>query len=153
MTTITLPQYVRLRNGVPLGHRKSMVNMLSRSFGASTLSGFWRHWNPIWSYGLSRFVHSPVRRFLPGPVAIIVTFLVSGLIHDAVIMLLRGAPAMVFTPWFALIAIVVAATDLAGLRLDRLSFAVRAIGHGTVLALCFAVAFLISDAFGLWSGS
>lgn len=102
--SLTLRQYVRRRNGVPLGHRGSMRNMLARSFGAGTLAGFWRHWNPIWSYGLGRFVNAPLSRVLPFRLALIATFAVSGLIHDAVIMILRGEPVLLFTPWFTIVA-------------------------------------------------
>lgn len=128
-----------------------MTNMLRKSFGAATVSGFWRHWNPIWSYGLSRFVHSPARRYLPASAAGILTFVVSGLLHDAVIMALRGKPALVFTPWFALVALVAIVADATDATLSRLGFAGRAVVHTTVLAVCFWAAFLVSDAFGFWS--
>ena len=107
----TLRQYVRRRNGVPLGGRGSLTNMLRRSLGASSIAGFWRHWNPIWSYGLGRFVLSPARRILPMSFALILTFGVSGFLHDAVIMLLRWELALLFTPWFLVLGLGVVVTE------------------------------------------
>lgn len=60
----TLAQYVALRNGVPLGDGRSLRNMLQRSFGAASFAGFWQQWNPIWGYGLGRYVYAPLRRVL-----------------------------------------------------------------------------------------
>jgi hypothetical protein len=61
--------------------------MLHRSLGAGSLAGFSRHWNPIWAYYLGRYVTSPLRRFLPTGPAVLVTFLVSGAILDAAVIL------------------------------------------------------------------
>lgn len=85
--------------------------MLRRSFGASSIAGFWRHWNPIWGYGLSRFVNQPMNRVLPASLAVVVTFVVSGLIHDAVIMALRGEPAFIFMSWFFFLSLGVVAGE------------------------------------------
>lgn len=46
--TTTLSEYVERRNGVPLGARGSLANMLRRSLGARSFAGFWRYWSPIW---------------------------------------------------------------------------------------------------------
>lgn len=88
--------------------------MLARSFGAGSFAGFWRHWNPIWGYGLGRYVFAPAQRVIPPWLALIATFLVSGLIHDAVVMLLRREPAFVFTIWFAISALGIIASDRIG---------------------------------------
>jgi hypothetical protein len=49
---VTLAAYVRRRTGLPLGEAGSLRAMLRGAFGAPTLAGFWRHWNPIFGYGL-----------------------------------------------------------------------------------------------------
>jgi hypothetical protein len=56
---LTLSQYVHRRNGVPLGDAKSLPNMLHRSFGAASFAAFWQYWNPIWGYGLGKYVYTP----------------------------------------------------------------------------------------------
>jgi len=68
---LTLVQYVERRNGVPLGDSNSLRNMLQRSFGAASFAGFWQYWNPIWGYGLGKYVYSPLRRVLPAVIALI----------------------------------------------------------------------------------
>ena len=55
-----------------------LVPLCSRSFGE-----FWRLWNPIFGYVLIFFVYRPLRRRMPRPVAVYLTFLASGfLLHD-----------------------------------------------------------------------
>src|SRR5690606_16643560 len=66
---------------------------------------FWQYWNPIWGYALGRYVYAPLNRFMPPGVALILTFTVSGAIHDLVTMIVRRAPAFLFTPWFFLMSI------------------------------------------------
>lgn len=86
---VTLAEYVEQRNGVPLGDSNSLQNMLRRSFGASSFAGFWQYWNPIWGYGLGKYVYSPLQRVLPMAIALITTFVISGALHDLVTMALR----------------------------------------------------------------
>lgn len=147
---MTLARYARERNGVPLGHRDSMRQMLARSLGASTLAGFWRYWNPIWSYGLSRFVNRPLGRRLPASLAMLGTFAVSGLIHDQVIMALRGAPAFFFTPWFLMLGVVAALAGRVGLRFGDLPWGARAAIILAYLGTTFGATFWLVRTFGLW---
>lgn len=104
---MSLADYVQYRNGVPLGASGSLQNMLVRSFGAGTFARFWQYWNPIWGYALGRYVYAPLNRFLPASVSLILTFTISGAVHDVATMLVRGALAFLFTPWFFLMGIVV----------------------------------------------
>lgn len=104
---VTLSQYVQQRNGVPLGASHSLRNMLLRAFGARSFPVFWHYWNPIWGYYLSRFVMRPLRNVLPLPAAILITFLVSGAMHDVVVSLVHGRQVIFFTPWFGVMGAVV----------------------------------------------
>ena len=99
---LTLSQYIHRRNGVPLGDAKSLPNMLHRSFGAASFAAFWQYWNPIWGYGLGKYVYTPWRRILPPAVAFIVTFTISGSIHDLATTVVSRSFAFLFTPWFFL---------------------------------------------------
>jgi hypothetical protein len=56
---LTLSEYVKHRNGLPLGASGSLQNMLIRSFGAGTFARFWQYWNPIWGYALGRYIYAP----------------------------------------------------------------------------------------------
>jgi len=72
--------------------------MIHRSLGAGTLALFWRYWNPVWGYYLSRYIYSPALKWLPSALALIVTFAVSGALHDFVISLIRKEFTLIFVP-------------------------------------------------------
>ena len=88
-SAITLSQYVKRRTGVPLGSKHSMRNMLYRALGAKSFPLFWHYWNPIWGYYLSRNVMRPLASFLPVSLATLVTFLVSGGLHDIAVSIIK----------------------------------------------------------------
>lgn len=137
---MTLAEYVRRRNGVPLGAPGSLGNMLRRSFGAPSFEGFWRHWNPIWSYGLGRFVYGPVRRRLPAAVAVLATFAVSGLLHDAAATLVHRGAVFVTTPWFLLVGLGVVLGRWFGMDLSGAPPWARGAAHLTWIGACLALA-------------
>lgn len=123
---LTLSEYVERRNGVPLGARGSLARMLHRSLGAATFAGFWRYWNPIWGYYLSRYVNVPLRRIMPAAPAAIATFAASGAIHDAAVSVVTGSMTFLFAPWFAVLGLMVVAFTRAGLRYEYRTWPVRA---------------------------
>ena len=75
---LTLSEYVLKRNGVPLGSKGSLVKNLKNSFGAESNAKFWKYWNPIWGFYLSKFIYLPLKKYLPQSVAALVAFGVSG---------------------------------------------------------------------------
>jgi hypothetical protein len=117
-------------------------NLLARPFGAPTLGGFWRYWNPVYGYVLLFHVYRPLRRRLPAPLAAWLTFVLCGfLLHDAVGWLLAGrvrAPEMTFM--FALWGAEVVAADALGFDLTGTPYLVRAAANITHLVLGWAVA-------------
>jgi D-alanyl-lipoteichoic acid acyltransferase DltB (MBOAT superfamily) len=100
---VTLAQYIRRRNGVPAGSSGSLRNMLRRALGAGSFAGFWRYWNPVFGYYLGRYVYRPLQRTMPRALALVLTFVVCGALHDLVTMAVRGSVALFFTPWFFLL--------------------------------------------------
>ena len=145
---LTLGQYVLRRNGVPLGAPHSVQNMLYRSFGAGTFAGFWQYWNPIWGYGLGRFVYAPLQRSLPSWLALILTFAVSGGLHDLVIMALRRSAAFIFTPWFFLLGIGVVVGTILGIDFSSQTWGTRAGINLTYLVACFGLMLLAKQILG-----
>ena len=111
---------------MPLGAKGSMSNMLKRSLGASSFYLFWRYWNPIWSYYLSRYVMKPVSSFLPQWCAVIVTFAISGALHDLAVMLIKWKLLCFFTPWFSLMGVCVLLSLKLNLSFSQFSMPVRA---------------------------
>ena len=134
--TLTLSQYVEFRNGVPLGDSQSLSNMLHRSLGAASFAEFWQYWNPIWGYGLGRYVYAPLRRVLPPVVAFILTFAISGGLHDLATMAVSRSPALLFTPWFVLMAIGAVLGRVAGMDLAKRPFWIRAGVNLAYLVVC-----------------
>lgn len=123
----SLSAYVKKRTGVPLGHNKSLPNMLSRSLGASSFPLFWRYWNPIWSYYLSRCITRPVNKHFPMWFAIFTTFLVSGALHDIAVSVIKWKFVAFFTPWFGLMGILVIACQMLNINYRSLPWVVRAL--------------------------
>jgi len=123
---ISLSQYVKKRTGVSLGASGSMGNMLKRSFGAPSFYLFWRYWNPIWSYYLSRYVMKPVSSFVPHWCAVIITFAVSGALHDLAVMLIKWKLLCFFTPWFSLMAVCAVLSIKLNLLFSHFPMSVRA---------------------------
>ncbi len=136
---MSLTDYVQYRNGVPLGASGSLQNMLIRSFGAGTFAKFWQYWNPIWGYALGRYVYEPLNRFFPSSVSLISTFAISGAIHDLATMLVRDAPAFLFTPWFFLMSIVVVFGQLLKLDYSKQAFQVRVAINVTFILVCLMI--------------
>ena len=136
---MSMSDYVQYRNGVPLGASGSLQNMLVRSLGAGTFAKFWQYWNPIWGYALGRYVYEPLNQFLPSSVSAILTFVISGGIHDLATMLVRGAPAFFFTPWFFLMGLVVVFGRLLKLDYSNQAFQVCVAINLTFILVCLMI--------------
>ncbi|MGH3426661.1 MAG: hypothetical protein ACRDQZ_03690, partial [Mycobacteriales bacterium] len=70
-----------------LGPPSKPLRLLGRFFltplGARSFADFWRLWNPVYGYVLLFFVYRPLRRWIPRPAAVYLTFLASCfLLHD-----------------------------------------------------------------------
>jgi len=140
---LSLAQYVKKRNGVPLGASDSMKNMLSRSFGASSFPVFWRYWNPIWGYYLSRNVMRPVANFLPISLATFITFLVSGALHDIAVSIIKWKTIFFFTPWFGLMGLMVIGSKGAGISYGHVSWPVRALINASFILISLGITYFL----------
>ena len=88
--TLTMAEYIRRRNGVPAGAPGGLRNMFQRSFGARSFAIFWQYWNPVFGYALGRYIYAPLKYMLSPTAALIATFVVCGILHDAVTTAVRG---------------------------------------------------------------
>ncbi|PRO68989.1 MBOAT family O-acyltransferase [Alteromonas gracilis] len=140
---LSLAQYVKKRNGVPLGASDSMKNMLSRSFGASSFPVFWHYWNPIWGYYLSRNVMRPVANFLPISLATFITFLVSGALHDIAVSIIKWKTIFFFTPWFGLMGLMVIGSKGAGISYGHVSWPVRALINASFIFISLGITYFL----------
>jgi GR25 family glycosyltransferase involved in LPS biosynthesis len=137
--TISLSEYVKKRNGVALGAPRSMSNMLKRSLGASSFYIFWQYWNPIWGYYLTRKVMKPLSQQLPVWLAIILTFAVSGALHDLAITLVKWKLTFIFTPWFSLMSLIVLATKKFRISYHRHHWLIRASINIALITVCLVL--------------
>ena len=139
---MTLGQYIERRNGVPLGASGALRTMLYRSLGAGSLDNFWRYWNPIFGYYLAKYVDSPLRRFLPRSIALLLTFVICGALHDLAAMAARGSVAFFCTTMFFFFGLGVLFGRWAALDFSGLPWAARAAINVTYIVACFALALL-----------
>ena len=142
-STVSLAQYVRKRNGVPLGASGSMRNMLFRAFGARSFQVFWRHWNPIWGYYLSRDIMRPLANFLPISLATLVTFLVSGALHDIAVSIIKWKIVLFFTPWFGLMGLVVIVSKAVGISYGQVSWPIRALTNASFIFVSLGITYFL----------
>ncbi|WP_202264564.1 MULTISPECIES: acyltransferase [unclassified Alteromonas] len=142
--TISLSQYVKKRNGVSLGAKRSMRKMLYRSFGAKSFSEFWYYWNPIWSFYLAKFVLRPVKKHTSAWIAILATFSISGLLHDLAISLFYMDTYVFFTPWFALMGLLVLLTQKYSVSFSSYQWFVRALANSIFIIFSFSIVRLLS---------
>ena len=108
---MNLSDYVKKRNGVPLGATDSLRNMLFRSLGAGRFSIFWKYWNPIWGFYLGNYNFKPLKVIFPPALSLIITFVVCGFIHDLVIMALKREFILQLTPSFLFMGLSVVSGD------------------------------------------
>ncbi|MCB0834458.1 MAG: acyltransferase [Bacteroidetes bacterium] len=139
----TLREYVRYRNGVPLGRAGSLLNMLYRSFGAVSFPEFWQFWNPIWGYYLGYFIYTPLKKRLSSATALLITFAISGALHDLAVMAVKRKPVFFFTPWFFLMGLTVILTKRLNITYGSLTWSARASINTLLVAGNLVLAMLI----------
>ena len=138
---MNLSDYIKKRNGVPLGARNSFRNMMNRSLGAGKFSKFWRYWNPIWSYYLGKLIFKPLKTIFPSALSLILTFAFCGFLHDLVIMLLRWNFELLLTPWFLLMGFCVVIGDYAKIDYSKFTWIIRASINILIISSCLIIAY------------
>lgn len=132
-----LSEYVKKRNGVPIGHADSLRNNLQRSLGANNFSAFWNFWNPIFGYYLGTKIFRPLKKIFSAGLSVILTFIFCGLIHDVVTTLIRGNVSLFFSVWFLLMGTVVVVSKYLDYDLSNHKWIFRAFVNLSIIAACF----------------
>ena len=140
---MNLSNYVKKRNGVPLGNRDSLSNMLNRSLGAGKFSIFWQYWNPIWGYYLGKNIFKPLKFIFPPALSLIITFVVCGFIHDLAIMLLKWKFTLLRTQWFLLMGLSVIFGDYAKIEYSKFPWIARAAINILTILSCLLIAYQV----------
>lgn len=141
---MTLGEYVKKRNGVPIGHPQSLSRNLHRSLGAKNFSSFWNYWNPIFGYYLGIKIFKPLKRLLPPQLSLVITFIFCGIIHDVVTILFRGQTSFLFSCWFLLMAIAVIISNYFNQNLAQYRWIVRSIANLFIILICLCFAYFLS---------
>ena len=141
---MTLSEYVLKRNGVPLGAKASLLKNLQNSVGAENNILFWKYWNPIWGFYLSKYIYFPLNRYLPKTISSIVTFGISGAFHDLAIGLLGLGWQNFFTIWFVMMGVFMNISKFLNISYSGFGFFIRAVINISSIAICFFLATLVT---------
>ncbi len=131
-----LSEYIKKKNGVPLGHPNSLRSNLERSLGANNFSTFWSFWNPIFGYYLGTKIFRPLKKIFPTGFSLVLTFVFCGLIHDLVTTLIRGKMSLFFSVWFFLMGMAVLITKKTNYDLSNQKWIFRALVNLSIIGVC-----------------
>lgn len=138
---MNLEEYTYYRTG---STKVSLIirNMFFKPFVSSSLRSFWKYWNPSWGYFLLFYCYKPIKAIFPHWAALIITFIVSGLLHDMIyiipMVLKNGEFVFHFiTVWFLLISIGILLTEYLQIDFNKTNLIFRPIFHLGYLAGTF----------------
>lgn len=136
---MTLSEYVIKKNGVPMGNNKALSLMLKRAFGAGSFGMFWSYWNPIWGYYLGRFIFKPLKHLFNPAIATLLTFGISGLIHDLAVILIKWKINFFFAPWFFLMGLMVIFNKVLKINYHKTTFRNRVLINASLIVGSFLI--------------
>lgn len=140
---MTLKEYVEKRNGVPIGHSNSLKNNLYRSLGAKNFTIFWNYWNPIFGYYLGNKIFKPLKKYVSSSLALVLTFIFCGFLHDLVTTIFRESVSIFFSIWFLFMAIAVLITKYLNHDFNETTWSVRALINVLIIGICLAFTILL----------
>lgn len=140
---MNLSEYIKRRNGVPMGASHSLRNMLYRSFGAGNFSAFWKYWNPIWSYFLGKYIFKPLKFIFPSTLALIITFVVCGFVHDLIIMLVKWKFTLLLTLWFLFMGFCANLGDYLKIDYSKFPWILRGVINALIISICLLLAYSV----------
>ncbi|NDJ61108.1 MAG: hypothetical protein GYB67_08280 [Chloroflexi bacterium] len=142
----TYRQYAQRTLGHPASEWAAIRSMFRRAFRSPTFAGFWRYWNPLFAYYLYYLCYRPLAQWLPRPPAVLITFALSGAIHDVFASLVTRRVFVLFTPVFAVYGLWVILEEYFGLTLTWAPVWLRATAHTITLLGTLGVGLLIRRA-------
>jgi len=89
----------------------------------------------------------PLSRWVPQWLAIMITFAVSGALHDLAVTLLKWHVIFFFTPWFAVMGAAVLATSKLNLEYANFPWAIRALINSAIIVACYLLTTLLDEVF------
>lgn len=138
---MNLEEYTYYRTG---STKVSLIirNMFFKPFVSSSFKSFWKYWNPSWGYFLLFYCYKPIKTIFPDWAALIITFLISGLVHDIIyiIPMMINEVEFVFpfiTVWFLIISIGILLTEYLQIDFNKTNIIFRPFFHFGYLAGTF----------------
>lgn len=144
---MTLADYIKKRNGVAIGSSKSLRNNLYRSLGSKNFSTFWNYWNPIFGFYLGKFIYKPLKKIFPVTIALLLTFIFCGLIHDSVTTVVRGEISFFFSFWFLMMGSAVNITRFLNHDFSTRIWIIRAFINLTIIGICLLMTLFVHKLF------
>lgn len=114
--------------------------MFKQSFGADTFGRFWQNWNPLFSYYLMYKVYKPLKSFLPRWMSVLITFAVSGALHDLFASIVLQKWYSQFTLMFVLFALWVIIEAMIPISLKNIPVWIRPLYHLFLIVSLFIIA-------------
>ena len=139
-----LTDYIKKRNGVSIGSPKSLRNNLYRSLGAKNFSTFWKYWNPIFGYYLGKFIFKPLKKIFPVAIALLLTFIFCGLVHDSITTIFRGKVSLFFSIWFLFMGLAVLITKSIKHDFAKQIWFIRACINLSIISVCLVLTIYIT---------
>src|SRR5690554_4774389 len=117
-------------------------NMFVKPFFSSSLKDFWKYWNPTWGYYLLFYGYKPLKNIFPAWLALMMTFFISGLVHDLIYILPMMLQEVRFvfpliTVWFVIIAVGILVTEYRGIDFKYINVKLRPLFHLAYLVATF----------------
>ncbi len=89
----------------------------------------------------------PLSVFLPVPLAIFITFLVSGALHDLAVSLVKWNTIVFFTPWFGLMGLIVITSSKVGFTYGRFAWHIRALINGVIICTSLGLTYFLENVY------
>ena len=117
-------------------------NMFFKPFVSSSFKSFWKYWNPTWGFYLLFYCYKPLKTVFPAWVALVITFLISGLFHDIIyiVPMMMKKVQFVFpfiTVWFFIISLGIILSEYLQMNFNKINLTVRPIFHLGYLVVTF----------------
>lgn len=87
----------------------------------------------------------PASSFLPVWLAVLITFAVSGGLHDIAVSVVKWQFIFFFTPWFVFMGLMVVVTKYLDLTYGGLPWGVKAVINSAFIGVCLAATYLLES--------
>lgn len=147
MLPFSLSDYIKLRLGQSV--QKQAINFLKLPFSATSFAKFWWYWNPVYGYYLYYYCYKPLASYLPRSIAVLATFVFSGVMHDIPFILLslfttKRMPSFTITVMFLFLGIVVVTTEKLNMSFRKVPEICRWVIHLSNIFLCWRMSLYLT---------